>query len=390
MPSLSTFPLAAVLAQARSLAGSSQVRSGLSLSAVGAGSLGVTVAAGTAWVDGTYVSSVGGTVTPGAASATLARYDLIVIASGAVVPSIVAGTAASAPVPAALPAGALFLGYVFIGPGATDYTVQATAFIADYTMPVTLPTGTAAGPANPPTGDLDTGWAFPGADRIQTVTGGVARNETTSAGDFVPVSTSIDDLGTSTLRWRDVNAVSIRADAISTGTLVMTGELAVASVSVSTLHVTGTASVQELIVPWPRCRVFNSAIITVASGSVALTFDSERFDPASMHSSTANTGRITFTTSGYYIIGGNVQISSTAAGGQFISRLGIRLNGVASLTIALTEQTIANELRILNVNAPWYASVSGDYAELMVYNQVATSVIFVDDYSPEFWALRVG
>ena len=221
MPSLSTFPLAAVLAQARSLAGTSQVRSGLSLSAVGAGSLGVVVAAGTAWVDSTYVSSVGGTVTPGAASATLARYDLIVIASGAVVPSIVAGTAASAPAPPALPAGALFLGYVFIGPGATDYTVQATAFIADYTMPVTLPVGTAAAPALPPAGDLTTGWAFPGTGRAQQVTGGVARWETTSLGHLVPVSTSITDLGTSSQKWRDAHVVSLHADMASvSGTII--------------------------------------------------------------------------------------------------------------------------------------------------------------------------
>ena len=50
--SLTTYPLAAVQAQARMFGATSQVRSGFALTAVGAGSLGVTVAAGTAWVDG--------------------------------------------------------------------------------------------------------------------------------------------------------------------------------------------------------------------------------------------------------------------------------------------------------------------------------------------------
>lgn len=132
VPSLSTIPLAFLNALARIFAKDSYVRTGLTLTATGAGSLSVTVASGTAVVNNTYVSYAGGTVTPGASSATQARYDLIVILSGAAVPSVVAGTAADAPVPPALAAGALLLGLVYIGPTATDYTSTSLAFIADY------------------------------------------------------------------------------------------------------------------------------------------------------------------------------------------------------------------------------------------------------------------
>ena len=72
--------------------------------------------------------------------------DVVSITSLALV---VAGTAAATPTLPALSAGDLFLGYVFIGVGATDYTSATLAFINDYTLPLTLGTGTAARPSLP-------------------------------------------------------------------------------------------------------------------------------------------------------------------------------------------------------------------------------------------------
>lgn len=240
--SLTAIPLAFGQSLARMFGATSQVRSGFSLSATGAGSLSVTVAAGTAWINGTYLNYAGGTVTPGAAHATLARYDLIVVLDAAIVPSVVAGTAASAPVPPALAAGALFLGYVFIGPAATDYTSSTDAFIADYTMPIVNFAGTAAAPVMAPTGDLDTGWVFPRADAVQQVTGGVARWETTSTGVLQPVSTSTTDLGAATQRWRDIFGMSLSVSVASVGQLIA------ASASINHLVVTSTASVASLAI----------------------------------------------------------------------------------------------------------------------------------------------
>lgn len=388
MPSLSTFPLAAVLAQARTLSGNSQVRSGLSLSAVGAGSLGITVASGTAWVDGTYVSYAGGTVTPGAASATLHRYDLIVILSGATAPSVVAGTAASAPVPPTLASGALLLGYLFIGAGATDYATQATAFIADYTMPFTLPAGTAANPAQVFTGDLTTGPLNPGTGRYQIATGGVARHETTSAGHFVPVSTSITDLGTSTLRWRDVNAVSVRGDVVSAVSVHAS------TVSVLGAVVAGTnaplSSLSSLGLEHSfRFRVFRSVVTSIPTTTgIVLNFDSTRFDPASMHSSTTSTSEAAFAVPGTYLVGANVEWSSPAGGQRSLQLL---LNGT-TIIAADQQQGGVSILNIRQEVTTLYQFVSTDRLSVRVSHNVAASLNInnTSNYSPEFWGVKVG
>lgn len=141
---------------ANTLAGSTRIVNGLTLSASAPGSLVVAVAAGTAWVNGSFVNYAGGTTTPGAAG-VLPRYDCVRIANGASVPSIVAGTAGANPTLPALSAGDLFLGYLFIGAGATDYTNSNLAFINDFTLPLTLGDGTAAHPSFPFANSLQTG-----------------------------------------------------------------------------------------------------------------------------------------------------------------------------------------------------------------------------------------
>lgn len=144
-PNLSTIPKAFGDALARVFSGTSYVQSGFTLSAHAVGTLQVDVAAGTGFVNGTYLGYAGGSVMPGAASG-LPRYDLIVVVQGAVVPSVVAGTAAANPTPPSMAnAGDLLLGYVFIDSTGTDYTT--TSFISDYTMPHVIAAGTAANPA---------------------------------------------------------------------------------------------------------------------------------------------------------------------------------------------------------------------------------------------------
>lgn len=141
---------------ANTMAGSTRHVSGLTLSAHGAGSLQVDIAAGTCWVNGTFVSYAGGSVTPAGAPST-ARYDCIRIANGATTPSIVQGTASSNPTLPALGTGDLFLGYIFLSAGAADYSSSTTAFINDYTLPFTLGNGSAARPSLPFANSLQMG-----------------------------------------------------------------------------------------------------------------------------------------------------------------------------------------------------------------------------------------
>jgi hypothetical protein len=111
--------------------------------------LGVAVAAGVVWVASTPATVASGTVTPGAAHASLGRFDLVAVnASGT--KSVVAGTAAATPVFPAIPASSTILCAVWIPATATSITAgnivdkrqmlvlrrsrQVTSVSADYTV----------------------------------------------------------------------------------------------------------------------------------------------------------------------------------------------------------------------------------------------------------------
>lgn len=131
-PSLSVIPKAFGDALARLFSGVAVLTSGMALTVNGAGSLQINVAAGTGTTGTVPFSYAGGNVLP-TNGALQPRYDLIVVASGAVVPSIVPGIPAAAPLPPSLPAGALLLGIAFISANALDFTTGS--FLGDYTMP---------------------------------------------------------------------------------------------------------------------------------------------------------------------------------------------------------------------------------------------------------------
>jgi hypothetical protein len=134
IPSLTVIPRAMMTMFARILGQTSYVKTGLVPTASGVGSLSVAVSAGTGVVNGVAFAYVGGTIAPDAATAN-PRYDLVVVASGAVTPSFIKGTAANAPLAPSLGANDLMLGLIYIPANATDYT--SGGFVADYTVPIT-------------------------------------------------------------------------------------------------------------------------------------------------------------------------------------------------------------------------------------------------------------
>lgn len=122
---------------------SAYVVRGLAPTANGAGSLQVNVASGdyiTAGVQRTYA---GGSITPGAASGSNPRRDIVYFSSSGTL-TIAAGTAAATPIPPALPAGAVLIAVLAIPTSATDYSAGApTAYVEDCrcTFIVSAPTG---------------------------------------------------------------------------------------------------------------------------------------------------------------------------------------------------------------------------------------------------------
>lgn len=109
-------------------------------------------------------------------------------------------------------------------------------------------------------------------------------------------------------------------------------------------------------------RVYVSATVSIAhNSSSTLAFDSERWDGNTMHSTSANTGRLTCQKAGKYLIFGNVQWAGNATG---IRQTTIRLNGTTSLA-ATTTATTGTQLVDQSVSTVMDLSAS-DYVELLV------------------------
>lgn len=136
----------------------------------------------------------------------------------------------------------------------------------------------------------------------------------------------------------------------------------------------------------PSCRVFNSATISHAtSGSFQyLTFNSERFDTDTMHSTSVSTGRITFTTAGKYLVGGQVKFSVNATG---MRGLQIRLNGATEIANVLLDTGTALDTHL--TIATYYQFAAADYVELGAFQSSggALNMLLGSNYSPEFWAV---
>jgi hypothetical protein len=141
--------------------------------------------------------------------------------------------------------------------------------------------------------------------------------------------------------------------------------------------------------PGIGARVYNSANISVANNAVqALTFDSERYDTASMHSTSVNTSRLTCTVAGWYAIGAHAIHDANATG---VRGLYIRMNGAtfigpvegpAGATAARgTAQTVVTV----------YQLAVGDYVEAWAFQNsgAALNVLALGNYSPEFWMHRL-
>lgn len=136
----------------------------------------------------------------------------------------------------------------------------------------------------------------------------------------------------------------------------------------------------------PKCRVYNSAAISVTNSvETALTFNSERFDTDTLHSTSVDTGRITFTTAGTYLVGGSIRWEDSAS--TVAQRLAIRLGGATKLAETLNNHA-NNGGSPLSI-ATLYAFSAGDYIELVAYQNTtgALNVTATGNQSPEFWAI---
>jgi hypothetical protein len=185
--------------------------------------------------------------------------------------------------------------------------------------------------------------------------------------------------------------VTAHAAASNTVTVVRgrEGTVAVAHTTAAWQH---GPTAQDLNTPSVRC--YNSAAQSVANATyAAITFDTNRFDTDTMHSTVTNTSRITFNTAGLYLVA--FHVGYTAAADYVSARASIRPNGTGAEIIEswLGTQTDANDHYYVVVSTIYRFAV-GDYVEAMVWQKnnaaAARNVVSVGNKSPEFMACRIG
>lgn len=142
----------------------------------------------------------------------------------------------------------------------------------------------------------------------------------------------------------------------------------------------------------PSCFVYNSGNQSISDATeTTLTFDSERWDTNSMHSTSLDTGRITFNTAGIYLVQGNVRI--TAGNDYSMAYLSIRRDGTTEIAIVLHTTTTFNTNPILNVSVV-RKFAAAQYVELRAYQDntasAARNVLNNAESSPTFSATWLG
>lgn len=138
----------------------------------------------------------------------------------------------------------------------------------------------------------------------------------------------------------------------------------------------------------PSCRVYHSATQTLADSTVvALAFDSERWDNASMHSTSTNNSRIIAPESGYYLVFGHVNWGTSTAGDR---QLYHRVDGTI---VVNATRTAAGSTGVCqsSVSSVIYLA-QNSYVELVARQTSGGNLDITSNaqFSPEFGMVRVA
>lgn len=159
----------------------------------------------------------------------------------------------------------------------------------------------------------------------------------------------------------------------------VTGDITIDHTGLTALSTSGKTG-QTL----PVVRTTNSASQSIPDTTpTALTFDTNQYDPTSMHSVSSNTSRITFATAGYYLVGANLRFAQNNAGYRQIV---IELNGTTNLA-SETDTVFVTTGTDIAVSTG-YKFTANDYVRVIVVQTSggALNVSNVGSWSPQFWA----
>lgn len=154
-----------------------------------------------------------------------------------------------------------------------------------------------------------------------------------------------------------------------TGNSTIAGNLTVAGTLTAsgnfTFSTTVTANTQ------PRIRIFAGSTQALADDTdVAITFDSEEFDPQALHSTASNPTRINTTSTGVWLFVGTVKLAGFTGDGH----VRFRKNGNTGVGSAVGLSTIAGPGMRAQVTAIEVISATTDYMELIARQKSGFSV----------------
>ena len=136
-------------------------------------------------------------------------------------------------------------------------------------------------------------------------------------------------------------------------------------------------------------RVYNNGNLAAGTGTnTYLTFNTERYDTSSIHSTSSNTSRLTVPTTGYYSISASVMFAANIQG---VRGVDIRLNGSTQIAQDRRNAVLNSDVTLITLTTT-YQLTAGDYVELGVYQTsgVSLNVVYTGNFSPEFMIHKIG
>jgi hypothetical protein len=137
------------------------------------------------------------------------------------------------------------------------------------------------------------------------------------------------------------------------------------------------------------CRLYNSATITLATGTTTeLTYDSETYDTNGYHSTSSNTARITVPAgkAGYYLIYASVEFNANTSGAR---ELQVRKNGSLTNSSGFY-QGFSSGGFIANVSSLIYLDVA-DYVSIYALQSSGGNLsVFTANNYQQFSAMYLG
>lgn len=143
----------------------------------------------------------------------------------------------------------------------------------------------------------------------------------------------------------------------------------------------------------PACRAYHNTTQSLTDNTeTTVLFNAERYDTDTMHSTSTNTGRITFNTAGLYVVGFLIEVA--AAADYTLCYTSLRLNGTTPL---FEDVSYADPVAAANVHlggTTVYKFAAADYVEIRAYQDntanAARNITNAANRSPEFWATWIG